>query len=273
MLLLLRWVAEHISPGFGTVTAATIGLGTLLLPFGTMFFVHVLSAAVAFLAFVVLWYERRQRPNLGRSSHSAGLLAGFSITAEYPAGVVAVALAAYAASRRPFLARGASYAAGLLVGLLPLFAFNRWAFGSAFHLSYVGTVQSPGASGHDVLFEYEGLFGVSVPRLEAERSSSSSRTGVSSRPPPSSSRRSQASPLLFRRGLRAEALLVSFLCVAYVAYVSAFLRPWGDVAPGPRYLILLVLFLGIPLACAYRRFPWATPAPGCRLGRDHGGRH
>ena len=36
-LFLIRAVTERIEPGFGTISAATIGLGTLLLPFGTMF--------------------------------------------------------------------------------------------------------------------------------------------------------------------------------------------------------------------------------------------
>ena len=49
LLLLVRSVVERFAPGFGTATAAIAGLGTLLLPFATLFFSHILSALSAAL--------------------------------------------------------------------------------------------------------------------------------------------------------------------------------------------------------------------------------
>jgi len=45
-------------------------------------------------------------------------------------------LGVYAISRRPVLERGLVWTGGVFVGLLPLLAFNQWAFGSFTQLSY-----------------------------------------------------------------------------------------------------------------------------------------
>ena len=58
LLLLIRYAVERIEPGYGTAVAVAVGAGTLILPFATLFFSHVLSAMLAFAAFAVLWRER-----------------------------------------------------------------------------------------------------------------------------------------------------------------------------------------------------------------------
>ena len=78
LLLLVRVVADDYAPDYGTTTALTLGLGTLVLPFSTLFFAHVLSAALAFAAFAALWAERRRpdRPWLRRARRPRGGLRG-----------------------------------------------------------------------------------------------------------------------------------------------------------------------------------------------------
>ena len=63
---------------FGVVVALTLGLGTLLLPFSTMYFSHVLAACLGFAAYYLLWLERErvQRPIF---LVGAGLLAGLAV--------------------------------------------------------------------------------------------------------------------------------------------------------------------------------------------------
>ena len=79
LLLLVRAVADDYAPDYGTTTALTLGLGTLVLPFSTLFFAHVLSAALAFAAFAALWAERPRpgRPWLRRARPA--LAAGFAV--------------------------------------------------------------------------------------------------------------------------------------------------------------------------------------------------
>ena len=51
MLLLVRSLAERVEPGLGTAAAVTLGVGTLVLPFATLFFSHLLAALLGFAAF------------------------------------------------------------------------------------------------------------------------------------------------------------------------------------------------------------------------------
>ena len=79
LLLLVRSLAERVEPGYGTAAAATLGLATLVLPFATLFFAHMLSTLLVFAAFAILWRERESRGRLAIVA-LAGVLAGFAVT-------------------------------------------------------------------------------------------------------------------------------------------------------------------------------------------------
>jgi hypothetical protein len=66
--------------------------------------------------------------------------------------------------------------------------------------------------------------------------------------------------LLYRRGQRAEAVLIAAVALGYLVYNSGYYQPFGGFVPGPRFLVPLVPFLGIPLALAFRRLPLTTAA-------------
>src|SRR4051812_17495303 len=151
LMLLVRWAAERIEPGYGTATAVTLGLGTMILPFSTLFFSHVLAATLSFAAFVLLMRERDGPPRLALVG-VAGLLAGLAFAAEYPLAFGGAVLGVYAIARgREHVRRGLAYAGGCVAGALPLFAYNLAAFGSLTHFSYANAVKRQGASGHDLL--------------------------------------------------------------------------------------------------------------------------
>ena len=59
LVALVRYVGDTLEPGYGLAAAATLGFGTLVLPFATMYFAHVLAGAFAFGAFALLVHERR----------------------------------------------------------------------------------------------------------------------------------------------------------------------------------------------------------------------
>ena len=91
LLLLVRRVADGYAPGYGTTTALTLGLGTLVLPFSTLFFAHVLGATLGFAAFAALWHERRGPPRTSLVA-LAGVLAGYAAATEYTVAIVGLVL-------------------------------------------------------------------------------------------------------------------------------------------------------------------------------------
>lgn len=252
LLLLVRTVAERIEPGYGTAAAVALGAGTLILPFASLFFSHVLSAMLAFAAFTVLWRERAGPPRLWLVG-AAGLLAGFAITTEYPLGLAAVVLGFYAMRRS--LKRGAVYAAGAAAGVAPLFAYNVWAFGSPTHFSYTGAVAIQGDSGHDVVgLNDSGFFGIDVPDLQIALDLLFANKGLLTLAPVLALGL-VGTVLLHRRGLRAEAYVIGAIFLGYLTYNSGYWLPFGGGSPGPRFLIPVLPFLAVPLALAWRRWP------------------
>jgi hypothetical protein len=250
LLLLIRRLAETLEPGLGTATAVTAGLGTLLLPFGTLFFAHVLSAALGFAAFALLWLERRRevpaRPGLVAAS---GLLAGLAITTEYPLAVVAVIVGIYAAAGGDLVRRATAYAGGVAVGLLPLAAYNWWAFGSPLTLSIENTVGQP------------GRFGLEAPSFSTASELLFGRVGLL-RMTPVVALGAVGVVLLYRRGQRAEALVIGSVAAAFLVWNSAYFDPFGGFSPGPRFLIPALPFLTVPLALTFARLPRTTIALG-----------
>ena len=232
LLLLVRDRAERVEPGYGTAAAVAVGAGTMLLPFSTLLFDHVLSALLGSRAFGP-WREREgpQRPGLVAA---AGLLAGLAVVAEYPAVLPGAILGLYALARPRRLLRAAAYAAGVLVGVAPLFAYNAWAFGSPFHLSYVDAVSVTGNSGHDQIgANASGFFGVGVPSPHAALDLLFQHRGLLVISPVLALA-AVGLVALFRRGLRAETAVIAAVFAAYFVYDAGYYLPFGGDSSGPR---------------------------------------
>jgi hypothetical protein len=251
--LLVERLGDNVAPGGGTAAAVTILLGTLILPFGGLFHAHVLSAALGFIAFAVLWHERAGRPSL-RKVVAAGGVAGLAVTAEYTLALIAGVLLLYAASRPARARRAAAYASGVLVGVAPLLLYNWWAFGNPFHVSYSGAVD---VGGRGVVGDLPSLL-FQPPSLANVTSVLFSRWGLVTSTPVLVAALAGL-PLLYRRGYRAEALAIAGAIGVFMLFIASFYNPFGDTF-APRYLIPMLPFFGVPLALAYRSFPLATSA-------------
>lgn len=252
LLILVRRTVDRLEPGFGVPVAVILGLGTLMLPFSTLVFAHVPAALLAFLAFVLLF----EKPSTRRAA-LGGVAAGLAVATDLPLAVPAAAFAVYAAAREPRVQRLAAYAAGVVVGLLPLFAFGVWAFGSPFHIAYSGAAIDPGAGGAEQAHVHGLVFTLTAPHPHFAIDVLFSQRGLLV-PSPVLAAGAAGLALLWRRGLRAEAALIGGLAVAEVAW-NAF-RPTYELAlggwvPGPRFLIPLLPFLCFALAPVLRRIP------------------
>ena len=260
-LLLVQRLGGSLAPGTGTAAAVTIGLGTLLLPFSTLLFDHLLSSTLGFAAFALLWLEHERRGTLRPLvAGAAGLLAGYAVTCEYPLAIVAAVVGGYVLVRGRTVRTSAAYASGIAAGALPLVLYNRWAFGSFFHLPYANAVLRAGRSGHDILgANQQGFFGVGRPKFAVGAELLFGKIGLITLTPVVVAGVVGA-VLLIRRGRAAEGGAICALVLAYLIYNSGYSDPWGGAPPGPRFLIPILPFLGPPLALLYRRVPLTTLA-------------
>jgi hypothetical protein len=247
LVALVRYVGDRLEPGYGLAAAATLAFGTLVLPFSTMYFAHVVAGAFAFGAFALLVHERRGPPRLWLVG-LAGLLGGYAATTEYTAGLAAVVIGVYALAATNRLRRGLAYGAGLLLGLLPLALYNQWAFGSPTHLSYEENQVEP----------VNGIFGVGVPSPSALFDLLFSAWGLVT-----------TTPVLVLGVVGAVALLRRHRPEALVLLVVPAVGLWHDMSLQfspfgglglPRYLIYTLPFVAVGLAVAYRRYPVTTVA-------------
>jgi len=257
LLLLMRYAGNACVAGTGLVVSLMLGLGTMLLPFATAYFAHVLSATLGFAAFALLLRKGDSRA----AAAAAGLLAGLAVVVEAPLALVAGALAAWVLLDRPRLQRGGLYVAGLVAGVAPLLAYNTWAFGSPFRNGYSDAVGVLGATGHDVVgANDEGFFGLTHPRPgDALDLLFDTRRGLFVLTPLVAVAVAGLVPL-WRRGMRRRAIFVGSLALAFLLYNAAYWIPFGGDSPGPRFLVPLLPFLALPLAAAFAAWRWVTLA-------------
>ncbi len=254
LLLVLVWyAAERLQPGFGAATAVTLGLGTLALTLSTLLFSHIFTAFLGFAAFTMLMRERDGPPRAWLCG-AAGFAIGYAVTSEYPLAIAGGVLGLYLLSRRDTLTplgvlrRGGAFAVGALVGLVPLALYNLAAFHSLTHVAYANVPQ-----------QHKGFFGITAPSLRVAVTLLGDSRGLATLSPVLVMG-ALGTVALYRRGRRAEALVIGAVGLLYLTYNSGYFLPFGGGTPGPRFLATTLPFLALPLAIGFERWPGPTIA-------------
>jgi len=232
-----------LSAAWSAALTLAYALGTLALPYSTIFYGHQLSAALGLSAFALVW--RRRAPML------AGLLLGLAVAVDYTSVVLVIAVMGYAVVK--LRARGVLWLiAGGVPIALALGAYHAAAFGHPLALPYEFVLQEhrrmgwfmgiaapdPRVMGALLVGPYRGLF-FGSPWLVA---------GI------------PGLAVLARRGFRAEAITCGGIVLAYLL-LNAGLVDWhGGWAMGPRYLIPAIPFLAVGAMGLVLAWPAGTPA-------------
>ena len=255
LLVLAYLAADRVAPGYGLPAAVLLGAGTLLLPFATLFFDHMLSATLGFGAFVVLLFERASGRPAGGSPRPASSRASRSSSSSRSGSLRSCWRAMPLPRRRR---SGGS---------------RRTARASCSECSR----SSPTTGGRSVLLPDSVTRTPSRLRPDPERRRWWERTTRASTASGYRTRRAALSvlfsekglavvaplavvalaglPLLWRAGRRAEAAVCGVVPLLFVAYNAAYYLPFGGQGPGPRFLVPALPFLALPLALALKARP------------------
>jgi hypothetical protein len=239
-VFLVGRVCEGISPGTGGLALVTFAVGTAAAPFAVVGFDHLPAASFGFAAFVLAW---RRRPV------AAGLAAGAALLCEYEAAAIVGVIGLYVAL---FGARSLwRYALGVLPGAALLGAYNFAAFGAPWRTPL------PYSDNEYRAIHSTGLLGVHVPNLHSTSLVLAGSGGLL-----------LTSPVLimaavglvmvWRRGMRAEALVCALVSVVFIGAECGYGDPYGGYSPVPRYLIPALPFLCVGFACAFNRLRAST---------------
>ncbi|MFC1474956.1 hypothetical protein ACFLQK_02815, partial [bacterium] len=264
LAFLLINLTRNITGMDSLVTTFVYSLGSLALPYSVMFYSHQFCAVLLVAAFYI-HYQNRSGASVPNFTNGAltGLLAGYAVVCEYPAAVPAALIAGSAFLSCGNIRHRAGLAAGVIIPLVILGAYNYAVFEHPLRIGYeyevnqwfkaemgkgIGGVgiPKPGVILHLLGAPQRGLFWaqpfllLSIPGLY----------------------------LLFSkdRKRRTAALISGGIILAAILINAGYYEPYGGFAPGPRFLVLSLPFWFLAAATCWAAGGTVTRAMAAGAG-------
>lgn len=245
LALLMRRLALRVVPARATLAALSLAVATMLLPFSTVLFSHVLAACLGLAAYL-LATRRQAGPG---SMIAAGLVCGTAVTVEYTMLLVVavVGVAALVAHRwKALWIVAGGVPAAVLLGI-----YHQAAFGGPFVTGY----RFSQFAEHE-----EGLVGVRPPELGMLAEVLFAERGLF-----------VLTPLVFvgavacvilavrgSAAIRRDAVAAVAVLAAMLFVMGGWSNPTAGASPGPRYVVPALGFLAGGVAWAWLRIPVLT---------------
>jgi hypothetical protein len=244
LAIVIRRAAARDDPVLAPKVAVAITFGSLLLPFGTVLFGHVLATLCAFGG----WYLATRAHPRGRDLFASGLLLGAAVLVEYTMVFAAAATGAHVAwvHRR----RVGAVLLGAAPSVVCLLAYQQVAFGSPFRFSYASSTFAEEA-------RRRGVEAASLPLVErATRALVGERGLFVVSCVVAVAAVGMVIAIREARGARRSAMVAAGVAATSVTVVQMlWSSPTGGSGPGPRYATAAAAFLTPGLVVAWRRWP------------------
>jgi hypothetical protein len=250
---LIYLVSEHISRSKfrAYVVTMAIALGTMALPFSTLFFEHQLTASVLFIGFfIILRWRVNPQQGSNASTFLVGLLLGFALITSYPSVIIVAPVTLYylyvMKDRKPFYwtTYVVAPAIGMLIPLVIYLGYNTLVFGTPFTNAYRHLVDNAAQRGMG-----QGIMGVGWPRgVVLYYITFHPIRGLFFQSPVLIAALYGWYFMYKEKKFRIEALLSATALIGYLLMNSGYYQWWGGASSGPRHLIPMIPFLALPLS-------------------------
>ncbi|MGI9015971.1 MAG: hypothetical protein ACR2HR_02510 [Euzebya sp.] len=245
-VMMRRFVLRVVGdPRAATAAAVSVALGTLLLPFATVLFSHVLAATLCFGAYLA----GRDPDAPAARLAAAGLLGGLAVVTEYTTGIVVLVLGVVIVARHGW--RVIAYLAGGLPAAAVLAVYNTVAWGSPTDFSY-----DYSASFSD--FHAQGLFGIRLPSPSLTAQVLFGERGLFTLTPIVLVGVIGLVQLAGRRRTREVGVVGLVVFAGFVAIQGGWFSVTAGASPGPRYVVAAIPFVAVGVAQIWRRSPWTV---------------